>query len=134
LYKEQIINKIIKDGYNFIYLIGLVTVVIVIIIFYLFIDIARYFKKKNIEGYKMEIIDVKSISELYFVYSIDSDIQVFHYNALNKKQLKLPAYIFYPKEKILYKIDKEKENYLNVGPDSSNGLTPLVRRRKTTRK
>ncbi|MCM3634258.1 hypothetical protein [Paenibacillus camelliae] len=134
LYKEEILNKVIKENFNYIYLLGLVTIVIVILLFCVFRDIARYFKEKNIEGYKMEIMDVENINELYFVYSIDNDIQVFHSYALSKKQLKLPAYIFYPKEKLLYKIDTHKEKNLGIDPDSSNRYTPLDRRSKTTKK
>lgn len=109
LFKDMITKNFLGGKYINIYILVLVIIFLVIFLFYVFRDIARYFVKKNMRGYKLEIVDDKSINELYFVYSIDNDIQVFQSKAVNKKQLELPAYIFYPKEKLLYKIYQEYE-------------------------
>lgn len=73
-----------------------------LIMFFVAIKFANYFNKNKISTYKIQIIENEELNNLVYLFSLSDDIQVLYKYPVKLKDIKLPFYIFYPKEKCLY--------------------------------
>jgi len=108
VFQSEIIKEI-KNGsiIKVISIFGLIYIFYTVL-FYFYRNTYQYFNgRRQVVSYKVEISDVSKVNELYFVFALDTERQIFTTYPVNKKGLILPAYVFYPKEQKLYKYYKE---------------------------
>lgn len=106
--KSEILIKInSKDLGDVIY--GFVSLyVFLVFAFYIYRNIYAYYNGVKNVAYKVELIDSNQLKELYYIFALDTDRLIFANYPVSKKSLTLPVYLYYPKEKSLYRFSKEQ--------------------------
>lgn len=107
LLKSDIVQIIKNNNYSELIAIFLMIYIFFVSIFYLSRNAYAYFNGINQVPYKVELIDANILNTLYFVFALDNDRHVFSNFPVSRTKMSLPAYVYYPKEKVLYKYFKE---------------------------
>lgn len=107
LLKSNIVQLIKNNNYLELILIFLTIYIFFVSIFYLSRNAYVTFNGIKQVAYKVKLIDTNILNTLYFVFALDNDRHVFSNYPMNRTKISLPAYVYYPKEKVLYKYFKE---------------------------
>ena len=78
-----------------------------IMVYYMHKNIYKYFNGRKLIAYKVELVDIKLLGSLYFIFALDNERHVFSNYPVEREKLKFPVYLHYPKEQLLYKYMKE---------------------------
>ena len=105
-YRSQILAQIDSNNYSKLSLAFCIVYIFFIVAFYFYRSVHIYFNGSQNAAYKVEEIDSKEISELCFIFALDNERHIFIDRPLKRNKLKLPVYLYYPKEKVLYKYSK----------------------------
>lgn len=103
---------------NYFYLVGpcIIIYLIIFIQFQVYGYLYRLFNYIKLAKYKMEKLEESTIEEhlnqLFFIFPIDDNRYVLSEKPYTKKELKLPAYVYYPKENLLFRYIKVDIPYL----------------------
>ncbi|MGG1554577.1 hypothetical protein [Paenibacillus ferrarius] len=80
-------------------------------LFYIFRILFKAFNKPRVHAYKIEKIPVNHVEELlkelFFIYLLDSERHILSKYPVNRKDVTLPVYVYYPKENSLVKFKKD---------------------------
>lgn len=109
VYKSELLNKISGNHYIQLIYIYLSLFIIFLATFYFYRKMYVYFNGKKLTFYKVELVDINILNSLFYIFSLDNDRQIFTPRPADRKNLSLPIYVFYPKEKILYKYYQKVE-------------------------
>lgn len=108
-------EKIISHDLSFLTICTLVFFCGTLLNTYGFIKWHRFVKKPASPKIKMTPIEPSEIrallSSLYFTFTFDQDTQVYSPYPVNRAKIKLPLYVFYPKENALYYCYHENETH-----------------------
>lgn len=105
-------EKILKTNYTFSAAYALCMFFFVILLTYSTRFVYKFFVQPPPPKFKVDKIEAAHITEelknLYFIFAIDHETHVFSRFPTTRAKMKLPAYIFYPKENALYCYHKEQ--------------------------
>ncbi|WP_179015460.1 hypothetical protein [Paenibacillus sp. 79R4] len=108
--KQQLISRKITISLTEIVFVTIGIIILYSVIFITALKCSNYFHRRQKRQYKIESLDVSNLSNLIFIYSLNDDVQVFYKYPEDIQKIKMPFYIFYPKEKNLYRVyDGSKE-------------------------
>ena len=106
-FKSEILQKVEKNEFSDLVLSYLLIYISYLLVLFLYRNVYLYFNGRKQVAYKVEISDINILDSLYFIFALDNDRHVLTNYPVNRKKLSLPAYLYYPREKILYKYTKE---------------------------
>ncbi len=107
-FKTEIMQKIKSHAFVELICICLSAFVCLVVLVYLYRNLFVYFNGRKQTAYKVEICDISVLNDLYFIFALDADRSVFANYPVNREKLSLPAYLYYPREKMLYKYFKDE--------------------------
>ncbi|MCR8643406.1 hypothetical protein NV379_12160 [Paenibacillus sp. N1-5-1-14] len=110
---SYLLNLYKEKQYTLLLLIFSSIFIFYIILIYGLRGLYRLFNKPKLLSYKLEKIPANNIEEelkgLYLAYLFDSERHVMVSQPCDRKSIKLPAYVYYPKENSLVKYSREAD-------------------------
>lgn len=127
--RSMLREKVIHFDYKFLAIVLFIIYFYSLIFSFLTLLIYRSFINPPPPKYKVIKFDALTIADelnkLYFIFALDQDTQVFSRFPTTRAEMKLPAYLFYPKECTLYCFQNEdlpSEDELITSPRSRRKL------------